>query len=694
MRTLLSYLVGGVLAASLILTPNHNAYAASISISCSNSAVRDALNHVVGWDIHVSVSASPNTERYNVDGGGSASSLHQSNVTGNKSFTIRVNGPNLSAYGVTARFVVVSGGDSCNNSGANGGGNPPPSIVPPPPTSQCPDPNTVPVAVTPATIAVGDIATALAPNGWNGGRFMSSDTGVADIQNQTGGQTASISGISTGSAIISGSGWTASNGATGCNLGPNIVTVTDQVYTGTISADPTNICAPQTSGSTIIHAQTNTFANVAVYNAVGLADGSIVFSIPANTPTNTPTGNWVKDGTIFKLIAPFNNNQSIAQTGVTITSNCTNPPPPTGAVTCTPQQPTALINRNITFTATTSNLSTQNQLFTWQATGGSPSAGQGQTFTTAYATAGTKTVTVSVAGASGTCTVSVSEPQPPLPPPWAAIYNTQTVPAEYGSVTCGKLLAVWRNVSLPGTIEGFRVYNSITGKYVELKNPNIDRYEFNPLDLGAQTLDSSQTYAVASFRGSLESSHTNAGIASPITNCGSDLSPSNKDIIKVGTTVLNYNPINQAADANFPNGTTVHDGDTISFALNIVNGGYEDYSGPVTIVDTMFNLFLPNDVVNARVLCNDECTLTRANYDSRNRQITFVVTPVAGNTIGHNEAWTVVFSAKTVPPLNDTGSIYRFQNRASVNNFTASWLQTPYIPVIKDSGVPNIYETR
>jgi hypothetical protein len=86
--------------------------------------------------------------------------------------------------------------------------NPPPS---------CP---TGAVTLNPTTIAVGGTSTASAPSGFTNGGFTSSDPTVAALSGST------VKGVAAGSATISGSGWTYSNGATGCSLSGAALTVT------------------------------------------------------------------------------------------------------------------------------------------------------------------------------------------------------------------------------------------------------------------------------------------------------------------------------------------------------------------------------------------------------------------------------------------------------------------------------------
>jgi hypothetical protein len=83
------------------------------------------------------------------------------------------------------------------------------SNTPPPPVAVCP--TNVTVSVSPTSIKVGEYATAYAPSGWSNGSFSSSNSNVASISGN------SIRGNVQGSVSISGSGFTAPNGASECH---------------------------------------------------------------------------------------------------------------------------------------------------------------------------------------------------------------------------------------------------------------------------------------------------------------------------------------------------------------------------------------------------------------------------------------------------------------------------------------------
>jgi hypothetical protein len=82
----------------------------------------------------------------------------------------------------------------------------------------CPSPAPI-VILNPSNINVGETSTAVAPSGWGGGNFISSNSSVATISGSI------ITGRSQGTAQISGVGWQAPNGVMGCSLGGAILNV-------------------------------------------------------------------------------------------------------------------------------------------------------------------------------------------------------------------------------------------------------------------------------------------------------------------------------------------------------------------------------------------------------------------------------------------------------------------------------------
>lgn len=91
---------------------------------------------------------------------------------------------------------------------------------PPPPPPVCP--TGVALSIDPNSIQVGQTANISAPAGWTGGNFSSSSTTVASVNGSL------AKGNAPGSAVISGSGFTAPNGAVNCPLGSASITVIAQ----------------------------------------------------------------------------------------------------------------------------------------------------------------------------------------------------------------------------------------------------------------------------------------------------------------------------------------------------------------------------------------------------------------------------------------------------------------------------------
>ncbi len=93
------------------------------------------------------------------------------------------------------------------------------------------------VSLTSNSIGVGATTQASAPAGWSGGNFISSNTSKATVSGST------ITGVSTGSSSITGSGWTASNGATNCSLSGATVNVSVLPPSGDIKCNGGDSCS-------------------------------------------------------------------------------------------------------------------------------------------------------------------------------------------------------------------------------------------------------------------------------------------------------------------------------------------------------------------------------------------------------------------------------------------------------------------
>lgn len=112
------------------------------------------------------------------------------------------------------------------------------------------------VSFNPSSINVGQTSTASAPSGWSSGSFSSSNNSIAAVSGST------ITGQSQGSADISGSGWTASNGATSCTLSGATLTVNSAPVTNNASCvgitAPDSVIAGQNFSATVTMSNTGT----------------------------------------------------------------------------------------------------------------------------------------------------------------------------------------------------------------------------------------------------------------------------------------------------------------------------------------------------------------------------------------------------------------------------------------------------
>ena len=268
------------------------------------------------------------------------------------------------------------------------------------------------------------------------------------------------------------------------------------------------------------------------------------------------------------------------------------------------------------------------------------------------------------------------------------MYNTQTAPSSLGPVTCGRILAVWEGIADTGSIDGFHIYNETTKTVVEVSDPRATRFEFIPI-----TPTSVYVYSVTAFKGASESGHTPAGSIAATWPCDPVISGSNKDIIKVRDVTLKSDPYKDS-DAQIKPAVPIVDGDNITFAVNVLNSGHEDFTDPITVVDRMLGLSVPRNGWQASVYCNNKCSSSEPLYDKGASSLTFVLRPNTGQGLAPGEVWIISFTAKTIAPENNNTRIYRFQNRAFINGFTSKLLATPFIPVIRDLSVPYYYEVQ
>ncbi len=101
----------------------------------------------------------------------------------------------------------------------------------------CPSTGNV-VALGSSSIGTTGSTTASPPAGWSGGIFVSGNPGVATVAGSN------VNAVSAGSTLITGTGWTASNGALNCNLSHIGITVADAVVDITANSLGTSISIP------------------------------------------------------------------------------------------------------------------------------------------------------------------------------------------------------------------------------------------------------------------------------------------------------------------------------------------------------------------------------------------------------------------------------------------------------------------
>jgi hypothetical protein len=584
-------------------------------------------------------------------------------------------------------------------------GSPKPVQCPVPPV--CPEGPGASVVLLDKIVQRGQTTTAVAPNGWTGGSFVSSNTGVATV-GAVQGQVASVSAVGVGNAFISGRDWTANNGATGCSLRPDTIFVEDAPIgtLASLSNSPLEVCSPKVTAVATIRATSNVFAEARVYGARGLSDGTVVFAVLAGTARDYTTGDWVKEGTVFKLFAPFNGNALLAQLTMRVNQKDCTVPPPIVDLTANPNPVNML----------------QTTELVWQQRGGPADechATAGPGFSTGGDIKGTDTsaplvgdvaftIVCTGPGGSDTKTVVVAVKPPVGGQPISSwVDNTNTATASGLTVSCGQILATWTKAEKP--VDGYRIYyyNSDIAAWRLVKE--VPRAEAQTFAVGGSdrlgkafsppSESGAYRYRVYTYVGALEGVANKDAQGSPIAavpcdDGTGDLSPSNKDITKIRNVQLSYNTlVNQ--DSNVGPALPVIEGDSVSFAINLVNGGTEAISTPIKVDDVMTNLAQPAKGFGLHASCEDDgqCALSVQGYDATTHRLSMTVTPLPGQSLAPKsaEAWSITFTAKTQAPSNKRGQPFRFQNKGYVNGVTGPLLITPYILVLP-AGTPTIEE--
>ena len=244
--------------------------------------------------------------------------------------------------------------------------------------------------MNPSIIYINEFSTASAPAGWTSGIFSSNYRAVADFVD--GFRGTSIKGFSAGSAQISGSGWTAPNGAINCNLNPDTLTVRQRPVT-----PPTQVTATATAS-----------ASASAY--ASCPDGSQASASASASATATATAATQSEAYQLAYDRAFAQAQAsaFAQAQAKVVCNGTPPPPVVPTLVCTTLTPSVLKDQDARFSATGGT-----GTYSWSTSFGNPDTGSGSNFTTRFRTSGNKVVSVNSGDQNKICTVVVNEPETP-----------------------------------------------------------------------------------------------------------------------------------------------------------------------------------------------------------------------------------------------------------------------------------------
>ncbi len=593
-------------------------------------------------------------------------------------------------------------------------GSPKPVQCPVEPT--CPNTQLFAVALADTTIRVGETTLAFAPNGWSGGTFTTSNSGVASVAAPQG-SSAVITAKAVGVTNIAGEGWTASNGATGCGLGSQQLFVEAAVATGSIQANPNpiKVCVPETTGATNITAKADAPAEVRIYNANGQPDGAVLFTLLANETKTIPTGNWVKNGTEFRLRTTGNGAKQLASVTVGVNAeDCKQVEKPIVDLKAVP---------NPVDYGSSSNL-------IWRQIGGPADeckAIAGPGFNTNGAVEGNdqsaplfaeSTFTITCKGPGGADTKSVtvsvrSEVGGPIDA-WVDNTNTASGSGLGVAVDCGTILGTWTKPK--AGVDGYRIYyyNTNSASWIMLKQVPAAQVQGYGTRIGQvftpPSVNTPYRYRVYTYKGAQEGVAKNDAFGSPIAavpcDAGEgDLSPSNKDIIRIRNKDLVWDAKTTQDHAIEP-ALPIVAGDSVKFAINLVNGGTTAISTPIKVDDLLTNVVKPAVAggFNLSVSCeaSGQCQLKNFAYDPGTNRMSMIVAPTPGNSLAplSGEVWTITFTTKTQAPAGQVGRPFRFQNVACLNlpagvpcekDVTTPLLITPYILVLP-AGAPTFEE--
>lgn len=616
-------------------------------------------------------------------------------ITGNHGFVITT--PDVFKDGQQHQVYVYAINNTPNGQNPQLSGSPKPISCPVTP----PCPSGMRVILDSFSVEVGKTVRAYAPQGWSGGTFVSNNGNVSIGAVATGTNSAVVTGVTPGLSQVSGTDWTTNTGATGCRLDPADLSVTPPNYTGTLSVPNFEICEPQAAGIATVTASASTFAEVRVFKA-NVPDGTVFMTVPANGSATQQTGPWVKNGTEFRLVAPLGGGSEIARVTVTVTQK-----------QC-PGAPTVDLKANGSDGPVTVPEGSTVQL-TWQSQNATTCTAE-DGWTSSNAISGQQGVSVVRRTVFGiVCTGPGGQardvvevlvtPIPPVLPPLvdAWVYNTATAPAGL-TVPCGQIGVVWTESERK--VSGYRIYyyNPSTAAWTQLVQ--VPNSQLQPFGNKYKTLVTPPTqteslrYRVYAYLDATEYVATADAVGSPLSPvpCGPgvDLSPSNKDIIKIRNVDLcklaTCNPYNDQ-DSPIKPALPVNEGDTVTFAINLVNGGTEELDSPITVEDILTNMVEPSGGFGISISCSNQCDLAVNGYNASTSTIRMTVTPRAGQSLAPlaKEAWTITLTAKTQAPNGKFGQPFRFRNRALLNGVGGPLLTTPYILVLP-VGTPTIEE--
>ncbi|MEZ4180347.1 MAG: hypothetical protein R3B41_02435 [Candidatus Doudnabacteria bacterium] len=319
---------------------------------------------------------------------------------------------------------------------------------------------------------------------------------------------------------------------------------------------------------------------------------------------------------------------------------------PTVSYTNNPATPSATVTANISTTASTTPTSYS---IYFNAVGGSVNKG-------CY-------VTLNVA--------PVSPPSDPI-----------NVSAD-NSGTCETIDLTWNKGSTGADPEFFRVYHktSAGSSWVQIGSDiayvGNSKYTYTHTSPAA----TSNYYAIRAFIGTSGSGYGEPAVT-PISEivCAPNLTTSDKDLIQVGNNTLGASDVdcNAASDIfSLPNDGVYSAGTTLKFRINVCNTGNQDLTG-VTVTESPLNLTgLSLDATNS-----DACVLS------------FNGTAFTLSDITQGTTCSIVVNATVATPVGPLGSLYRFQNVATISSNEATFkvVTPPYLFSV-GSGAPSRTET-